>query len=87
MFLRSLQLQSSSSQVSSPEGCCRVSEAFAGLWPLRPSHLDGQLCFRRQVEVILTTFREVGDSIELLLTVAKQCFISQQGIPTLAVRA
>lgn len=48
--------------------------------------MDGQLCFRRQVEVILTTFREVGDSIELLLTVAKQSF-RRQGIPTLAVRA
>lgn len=87
MFLRSLQLQSSPSPVSSPDGCCRISEAFAGLWPLRPSHLDGQLCFRRQVEVIPITFQEVDDSIELLLTVAKQSFISRQRIPTLAVRA
>lgn len=33
------------------------------------------------MEVLLITFREVGDSIELLLTVAKQSF-RRQGIPT-----
>lgn len=49
--------------------------------------MDGQLCFRRQVEVIAIAFREAGDSIKLLLTVTKQSFGSGQGITALVVGA
>lgn len=66
--------------LQSLRGLCRAlaSETQSLGWAALPQKASGGH---------ITTFREVGDSIELLLTVAKQSFISRQGIPTLAVRA